>query len=215
MPAAIAPRTCAVACAVLLAWTMKSATWRRRAASGVSTVSEFFARSASVRFWEARIASTLSVSRSAGFARWIAWFRSWPRPARAVPNSSMMSASRSRVGSRMMSLISSMSTGELVCDSGSRCSPLPSPCLIAGSTGAAELPGEHSANVSPISDCGRIVQCALAWNGVKPASSIRRTTAALLSGVTWSDSIDPTFAPATFTSSPGTARTKSKIARTL
>ena len=114
----------------------------------------------------------------------------------------------------MMSLISSISTGELVCDTGSRCWPLPSPCWIVGSTGAAELPGEHSANVSPISDCGRIVHCAFVWNGVKPESLMLSTTAALLSGVTWSDSILPTFAPATFTSSPGTARTKSKIART-
>ena len=77
------------------------------------------------------------------------------------------------------------------------------------------MPGSHSTYFSPISDCGRIVQWAFEWNGVKPASLICSTTAALLLGVTSIASILPTFAPAIFTSSPGTAlATSSKIART-
>jgi hypothetical protein len=79
-----------------------------------------------------------------------------------------------------------------------------------------ELPGSHSTNFSPISDWGRIVQRASARNGVKRSSSMRRTTAALFSSVTSIESITPTLAPATFTSSPSTAAaTLSKIARTL
>ena len=86
--------------------------------------------------------------------------------------------------------------------------------MIVCSTGVLTVPGVQSANVSPISDCGRIVQCASAWKGEKPSFWMFSTTAALLSGVRSSDWILPTFAPAIFTSSPGTARTKSKIART-
>src|SRR3954453_9290936 len=115
-----------------------------------------------------------------------------------------------------MLLITSTSTGELVGVTGSRGCPAPGrPLAILGSSGALNDPGVQSAKVSPISDCGRIVQWASLWKGEKPDLLMLRTTAAFLSGVTSSDSILPTFAPAIFTSSPGTARTKSKIARTL
>ena len=79
----------------------------------------------------------------------------------------------------------------------------------------SELPGSHSTNFSPISDCGRIVHFAFSRNGAKPGSSISSTTTAFLSAVTSSDLIAPTFAPATLTSSPSTApETLSKMART-
>ena len=77
------------------------------------------------------------------------------------------------------------------------------------------MPGSHSTNFSPIRDCGRTVQRALARKGVNRASSMRRTTTAFLALVTSIDSITPILAPATFTSSPGTAEAAlSKIART-
>ena len=86
---------------------------------------------------------------------------------------------------------------------------------MRASAGLAAVPGLHSTNFSPISDCGRMVHFASAWNGVKRASSICRTTAAFLSLVTSIDLITPILAPATLTSSPGTAEaTLSKIART-
>ncbi len=77
------------------------------------------------------------------------------------------------------------------------------------------MPGLHSTNFSPISDCGLTAHLASARNGVNRASSIRSTTAAFLALVTSIDSMTPILAPATFTSSPGTAdATLSKIART-
>ena len=78
------------------------------------------------------------------------------------------------------------------------------------------MPGSHSMNFSPISDCGRTLHLASARKGAKRPSSIRSVTAAFLSAVTSIDSITPTLAPATFTSSPGTAEaTLSNTARTL
>ena len=62
--------------------------------------------------------------------------------------------------------------------------------------GWSELPGSHSTNFSPISDCGRIVQRGvLRGRARSPSSSIRRTTTAFLSSVTSSDSIAPTLRP--------------------
>ena len=90
------PRRSADACAVSFALTMKFPTCARSRASGPSAWSPSVASRASVRFWEARIFSTSSVSRSAGFARWITSFSSAPRPASAVPNSLIRIASRSR-----------------------------------------------------------------------------------------------------------------------
>ena len=91
--------------------------------------------------------------------------------------------------------------------------------------GAAAVPGLQSTYISPISDCGRIAQVALVWNGANRESSISSVTAALFCvpgahGVlcathTSSDAIDPTGAPATRTCSPCTANeASSKIART-
>src|SRR5947208_1862782 len=70
----------------------------------------------------------------------------------------------------MMSLTMSRSTGELVPLSGSRRWPAPGwPSGIFRSAGDREEPTVHSTNFSPISDCGRIVQCASPWNGENPA----------------------------------------------
>ena len=102
---------------------------------------------------------------------------------------------------------------------------MPGPAGIRLSWGAAAVPGLQSTYISPISDCGRIAQVALAWKGVNRPSSISSVTAALLSvpgrhGAvcathTSSDAIDPTGAPAIRTCSPFTANeASSKIART-
>ena len=208
-------RRAAVASAVRLAETTKPDTLRLSRASGASTWSESPASFASTWFWRARTASTLSVSRNAGLARWMTSLRSLPRPATPVPNSPSRMASRSRYGRRRMSLTRSRSTGELVFFTPSRYWPSPGPSSMRSSGGDFDVPGLHSTNFSPISDCGRTVQLASLRNGANRMSSIFRTTAALLSGVTSIESISPTRAPATFTSSPGTAAaTLSKIART-
>ena len=92
---------------------------------------------------------------------------------------------------------------------------MPSPFASFASSGESAVPGSHSTNFSPISDCGRTVHLALVRKGTKRGSSMRRVTAAFLSAVTSIFSITPTLAPATFTSSPSTAAaTLSKIART-
>ena len=62
--------------------------------------------------------------------------------------------------------------------------------------------GEHSTKFSPISDWGRIVQCASVRKSWKPPLVMFRTIAAFLSLVTSSESTLPTFTPAIFTSSP-------------
>ena len=109
----------------------------------------------------------------------------------------------------------SRSTGELLFVTGSRCSPSPSPSSIFGSSCADVVPGVHSTNFSPIRDCGRMVQVASDFQGVKSSSSMRRTTAAFSSSVTSSVSTTPIAAPAIFTSSPCTSEEAlSKIART-
>jgi len=79
------------------------------------------------------------------------------------------------------------------------------PRRISASAGVAEVPGVQSTNRSAISDCGRIVQVALAWNGTKPALPIRSVTAARSCLVTLTALIVPTGAPAIRTCSPGTA----------
>ena len=45
--------------------------------------------------------------------------------------------------------------------------------------GVLAVPGVQSTYFSPISDCGRMAQNALAWNGVNPALLIVNVTAAL------------------------------------
>ena len=70
---------------------------------------------------------------------------------------------------------------------GSRYWPSPSPRGMRGSGGGAGVPsgrgwvGVHSTNFSPISDCGRIVHSASRRKSLKPARSMRRTTAAFWS----------------------------------
>ena len=167
MPSAMSPRRSAVAWPVSFAATMKCAKCSRSRVSGASAWSESDASRASSRFWPARIASTLSVSRSAGLARWITSLSSVPRPARPVPSSLIRIEKRCRNGSRRMSLSRSRSTGELVFATGRRCSPSPSPSWIFASAGEPAVPGSHSTNRSPISPWSRIVQLASFLNGVK------------------------------------------------
>ncbi len=74
---------------------------------------------------------------------------------------------------------------------------------------------EHSTNLSPMSDCGRIAHSASLLKSLKPSSVISSVTAARLSRVTSSDSTVPTFTPATFTSTLSTRNEAfMKIART-
>jgi hypothetical protein len=61
----------------------------------VRIVSESVARLARIRFCDARIFRTLSVSSSAGLARLIVWLRFLPLPATAVPSSPRMIDRRS------------------------------------------------------------------------------------------------------------------------
>src|SRR5437763_10635516 len=95
--------------------------------------------------------------------------------------------------------------------------------------GVLAVPGLQSTYFSPISDCGRMAQKALAWNGVNPGLLTVKFTAALhplpgveheleapspLRSVTSVVAIVPTVAPAIRTSSPVTANVaSSKIAR--
>ena len=152
----------ALATEVVFAWTTKSDSWFLAFASGASTASESVASCASTLFWWARIWSTLSVCPSAGLARWIDRVQVRPAAARPVPSSSRISAKRCRIGSCEMSWTMSESTGELVWASGSRYAPLPGPLVIFCSGGADRDPGWQSTYFSPISDCGRIAQWALA-----------------------------------------------------
>src|SRR5947209_4367744 len=71
------------------------------------------------------MASTRSVSRSAGLALRIAWLRAAPLPASPVPNSLSRTERRSRYGSRMMLLTRSRSTCLPVCETGRGCCPAP------------------------------------------------------------------------------------------
>ena len=96
MPREMSSRRSADASPVSFACTTKSANASFSRASGPSTSSELRASRASSRFWEASIASTSSVSRSAGLARWMTSLSSSPRPASAVPSSSSRSDRRSR-----------------------------------------------------------------------------------------------------------------------
>ena len=166
MSAARSPRRSAVAWATSLELRTAPATRARSRASGASTVSELTASCSSTVFWLARISSTLSVSRSAGFARRMTSLRSRPRPATAVPNSFRISDSRSRSGARIVLPIRSMSTVWDVFSTGSRYSPSPGPSSITSSSGGgSELAertwvGLHSTKRSPIRFCGRTMQLA-------------------------------------------------------
>ena len=109
----------------------------------------------------------------------------------------------------------SRSTGELVCSSGRRRSPFPSPSSIRASGSADADPGWQSTNFSPIRPCEPTSHSASCFHGTKSVSSIRIVIAALLSSVTFRSLIAPTGTPATFTSSPATSvDALSKIART-
>ncbi len=89
-------RSSAVAWAAMFACTIAWETFLRFFAHSASTRSPDRAPSASRRFWLARIFSTLSSSRRAGFAPRITLRRSLPRPASPAPNSFRMIAKRSR-----------------------------------------------------------------------------------------------------------------------
>ena len=144
-----------------------------------------------------------------------------PRPARPVPSSLMMIDSRWRYG-QPHDVADQVEVDRLgvVLRAGSRYWPLPGPSLdLLAAAGAGGCPagrgcvGVHSTNFSPISDCGRIVQLASLRKSWKPGSVMFRTTAALWSGVTSSDSIVPTLTPAILTSSPGMTRRRCRRSR--
>ena len=82
---------------------------------------------------------------------------------------------------------------------------MPSPSSIRGSGRAELVPGWQSTNFSPIRPCAPILHRASCFHGVKSVLSIRRVSAAFLSGVTSRSVITPTGTPATFTSSPWTS----------
>ena len=119
-------RFSAVAWAAMLPFTIAFATALRSFAHSASTRSPAREPSASSLFWRARIASTLSSSRSAGLALRITVRRSLPRPASPAPNSFRMIAKRSRYGRRITLRIRSSPTGVTVLDTGSRYWPAPS-----------------------------------------------------------------------------------------
>ncbi len=163
----------------------------------------------------------MSNSRSAGLARWMTSLRSLPRPARPAPNSLRMIVRRWRSGRRLMSPSRSTSTGLLVCCTGRRNSPAPSPRGIFLSAGGSGVPstrgcvGRQSMYFSPIRACGRTSQVASERKSLKPAVVMLRTTAALACGVGVTDVTVPTLTPSIFTTSPGiTLPASSKIART-
>ena len=110
----------AVSVAALSASTMKSWTCVELLASAVITELELAVSALSV--WESfpsRL-SRLSVSSSAGTARWSAVWRSVERPATAAPSSLMINVNRSRCGIRMMSASRSAGIVENVCDAPQR-----------------------------------------------------------------------------------------------
>ena len=95
-PAAMSPRRSAEACAVSLASVTKRPTSLRLAARSPTTLSALTVRSARILFCEPSVASTLSVSRSAGLARRIAALRLSALPATPAPSEPMMRLRRSR-----------------------------------------------------------------------------------------------------------------------
>ena len=113
-----------------------------------------------------RISSTRSVSRSAGFARLIASLSSSPRPAR--PGAELREQDREALARRAACstlLTRSRSTGELVL--------LERQQVLALAVAVVDLrqlrlslgvPGSHSTNFSPISDCGPH-RCTARWRG--------------------------------------------------
>ncbi len=72
----------------------------------------------SVWFCDASLASTRSVSRSAGLARRTTSLMSSARPATPAPSSSRMIPSRSRYGRRSTLLTRSMGIVDVVCSTG-------------------------------------------------------------------------------------------------
>ena len=102
-----------------------------------------------------------------------------------------------------------MPTGAVVFCTGSRCSPLSAPELIAGSAGGAATPGArgcvgvHWTNCSPSSDSSPISQWASARNGTNLGALIWSTSAAWFCWVSCTADTVPTLTPAILTSSPG------------
>ncbi len=172
MSSASASRRSAVAFATSLELRIALDTRARSRASGARIVSEFTANCSSTVFWRARISSTLSVSRSAGFARRMTSLRSRPRPATPVPSSLRISEKRSRSGSRIVLPIRSMSTDCVVFSTGSSRWPSPSPSSISFSSGGGSAfadrtcVGLHSTKRSPIRFCGRTMQLASCFQSV-------------------------------------------------
>jgi hypothetical protein len=73
---------------------------------------------------------------------------------------------------------------------------------MRGNGAAPAVPGLQSTYSSPMSDCGRMAQCASVWKGAKRLSVTAMITAAFLAAVTQREWMLPTLAPAMRTSSP-------------
>ena len=197
----------------------------RTRANGASARSESTASFASTLFSLARIASTLSNSRSAGLARRITSCRSLPRPASPAPSSLRMIVRRWRSGSRLMSPSRSTSTGLCVFCDGQQV--LARAFVAVGdlvqrrrqrgarARAAASAGSRRTSRRS--APAGGLSQLASARKSLKPALSMFRTTAALAAcGVGVTEATVPTFTPAILTFSPGMMLpASSKIARTL
>ena len=119
-PASRSARREAVAAPTTSEELMKPATLSRSRARAVITCSPSVARSARLRFWSRRIASTRLVSRRAGLARSTISASSSPRAANPAPRSLRMSRKRSGYGSSMMLLTRSRSIALPLRSSGSR-----------------------------------------------------------------------------------------------
>ena len=116
--AAISARRSAEACAVCLVSVTQRPTSLRLSERSPITVSAFVVRLARTSFCSARMASTRSVSRSAGTARRSVVWMSVAWPPTPAPSSSRMIPSRSRYGRRMMLLMRSTGIVDAVCSTG-------------------------------------------------------------------------------------------------
>ena len=133
--AAICSRRSAEAEAVWRVSVTKRPTLVRFLARSPMTASASRVRLARTLFWSARIASTSSVSRSAGTARASVSWMSVDRPPTPAPSSLRMIPSRSRYGRRMMLLITSSGIVDAVCSTGS---------VAPGFMRSAAVPGRQS-----------------------------------------------------------------------
>ena len=166
-------------------------------------------------FWRGQDLEHLVGVPNAGLARWMTALRSEPRAASPVPNSSMITASDSRTGSVEMSWTMSVSTGELVRVTGSKCCRRPGP-EGAGAARASRRSRGCSRRTPRRSATGA---GSRTWRprrtGRRRRRSMEIVTAARLFLVDPQRLDEPTLAPAIRTSSPWAANeASSKRART-